>query len=275
MALLFDVIDFPPLSRMTGIWTNSTHDADVGDEVAMAQLIVFPPDQDPVVESDFLCSHLPFHVGGFHGVFPDAQGWMVVLQKAPASASTDLMSASERRWVLVDGVDRALRFNYGAEPQDWAAWDRDHLEAVYEQAGVDPGLITGWSVAELLWGLLAECCSVPLTQVVHGHEHGCAFPDRDHECQGAVFVDVFALWTTRALSGPEPDLDEVFGVAARGDPAPEFTRWTRTRLRKLKRRKLIRMAQADGWDPASLEDLPRKALIAVMIDGQTRPPGMP
>lgn len=74
MALLFTSVEFPAMSRMTGVWTNSTHDPDAGDGVTLAQLIVFPADQDPVVESDFLCSHLPFQIGGFHGAFPDGQG---------------------------------------------------------------------------------------------------------------------------------------------------------------------------------------------------------
>lgn len=268
MALLFNVIEFPDLSRMTGVWTNSTHDADAGDEVTLAQLIVFPPDQDPVVESDFLCSHLPFHVGGFHGVFPDGQGWMVVLQKAPASASTGLMAASEPHWALVDGIDRALRFNYGAEAQDWFAAPPDLLLTYYNSVGADRDIVSNWTATELLWGLLAECCNASLVDVVGGYARGCAFPDRQHDCQSDVFRDVFALWTTRALSGPEPDLDDV----SDDEPVAEFSRWTRKKLKKIKRRDLIRMAIADGWEPADLAGAPKDVLITLMIDGQTRPP---
>lgn len=270
MAYLFNVIEFPALSRMTGIWTNSTLDADAGDEVTLAQLIVFPPDQDPVVESDFLCSHIPFHVGGFHGVFPNGQGWAVILQKAPAAASCELIGASESHWVLVDAIDRALRFNYGAEAQDWFAAPRDLLLTIYHSAGADRDVVEGWSVTELLWGLLAECCNVPLADIVDGYAKECAFPDREHDCQGDVFRDVFALWTTRALNAPEPDLDDVFD----GGPAPEFVRWTRKQLKKLKKRELMRMAIADGWERADIEGAPKDLLIAAMIDGQTRPPGM-
>lgn len=270
MAHLFNVIDFPALSRMTGIWTNSTHDADVGDEVALAQLIVFPPDQDPVVESDFLCGHLPFHVGGFHGVFPDGQGWAVVLQKASAATSMELMAASESHWVLVDAIDRALRFNYGADAQDWFAATRELLLTIYHRSGADLDVVEDWSVTELLWGLLAECCNVPLVDIVDGYAQECAFPGREHNCQGDVFRDVFALWTTRALSAPEPDLDEIFD----GEPSPEFKRWTRKQLKKFKKRDLMQMAIADGWEPADLAGAPKDVLITLMIDGQTRPPGV-
>jgi hypothetical protein len=275
MALLFSVIDFPELSRMSGIWTNSTIDADFGDEVVLAQLVVFPPDQDGVVESDFLCSHLPFQVGGFHGVFPDGQGWMVVLMKAPASSSTDLMSAGDPHWVLVDSIDRALRFNYGAEALDWVAWTREDLEYYYSEVGADPEVVGEWTVAELLWGLLSECCNVPLVDVVDGYRTGCAFPDTEHDCQGQVFTDVFAMWTTRALNAPEPDLDEIFGPVPDDEGAPEFTRWKRKKLKKLKRRELMRMAIADGWEWSDLNGVPKKVLITLMIDGQTRPPGVP
>lgn len=278
MALLFSVIDFPELSRMSGIWTDSTIDPDFGDEVVLVQLVAFPPDQDGVVESDFLSSHLPFLVGGFHGVFPDGQPWMVALMKAPDSASTDLMSAEEPHWVLVDSVERALRFNYGAEAQDWVTWTREDLEYYYSEAGADLDAVADWTVAELLWGLLAECCNVPLADVVDGYAAGCAFPEVEHECEGQVFRDVFAMWTTRALNAPEPDLDEVYGGGegeADDEDAPEFTRWTRKKLKKLKRRELMRMALADGWERSDLKGAPKKVLITLMIDGQTRPPGVP
>jgi hypothetical protein len=233
-------------------------------------LVVFPPDQDPVVESDFMCSHLPFHVGGFHGVFPDGQGWMVVLQKAPASASLVQMAASDPHWALVDSIQRALRFNYGAEALDFAEFTPDFLVRYCIGAGADADVVTDWTVSELLWGLLAECCNVSIAEVAAGYKEGCAFPSREHDCQVDVFRDVFALWTTRALSGPEPDLDDVFD----GGPAPEFVRWTRKQLKKLKKRDLMRMAIADGWERADIDGVPKDLLITLMIDGQTRAPGV-
>lgn len=268
MALLFTVIDFPALSRMSGIWTSSTIDADTGDEVILAQLIAFPPEQDGVVESSFLSSHLPFQVGGFHGVFPDGQSWMVTLMKAPASASIQLMHADEPHWVLVDSIDRALRFNAGAEIHDWVTWTRGDLEEYYAEAGVRVSDVDSWSVAELLWGLLGECCNVPLIDIVQGHSSGCAFPGRLHDCQFDVFRDVFAMWTTRALSGPEPDLDEVYEGSAEGTPVP-VKRWKRKELKKLKRRELMRMALDDGWESSDLEGIPKMVLIDLMVQGQT------
>lgn len=37
--------------------------------------------------------------------------------------------------------------------------------------------VTGWAVAELLRGLLAEGCRVPLPYIVAGSPAGCAFPN--------------------------------------------------------------------------------------------------
>lgn len=270
MPLLFNSVEFPSMSRMTGIWTNSTHDPDSGDDVTLAQMIVFPPDQDPVVESDFLCSHLPFQVGGFHGVFPNGQGWMVVLQKAPASASLVQMAATDPHWALVDSIERALRFNYGAEATDFATYAPNILVRYYAQAGADPDVVADWSVTQLLWGLLAECCNVSLADLASGYDAGCAFPDREHDCQGDVFRDVFALWTTQALNDPEPDLDVVYGS---GDDE-SFERWTRKELKRIKRRKLVRMAVADGWDLSDVAAVPKAVLITMMIDAQSRPPGV-
>jgi len=196
---------------------------------------------------------------------------MVVLQKAPASASLIQMAASDPHWALVDSIERALRFNYGAEATDFATYTPDFLLRYYRQAGVDDNVVASWTVTELMWGLLAECCNVSLADLAAGYEAGCAFPDHYHECQGDVFRDVFALWTTRALNPPETDL----GKLDEGDGEDEFVRWTRKMLKEIKRRELVRMAIADGWDMSDVADVPKDALIQLMVDGQCRPPDVP
>ena len=277
MALLFNAIEFPDMSRMTGIWVNKTHDPDAGDEVVMAQMIVLPSDQDPVVESGFLCAHIPFHIACFHGVFADGQGWMVVLQKASAALSQQMVGATDPHWVLVDGISRALRFNAGAEADQGATWDRDVLEAYYEEQGASLEEIAGWSVSELVWGLLVECCNVPLLTAVTGYEAGCAYPDREHICQGDVFSDVFSLWTARPRVGYEEseeyeELEEIEPDETEEISDKGFIRWTAQHLERFSLPELHMMAREDGWESADITGVPKEVLIELMVTGQVIPP---
>lgn len=268
MALLFTDFDFPDMSRMTGIWINKTHDPDVGNEVALAQMIILSADQDPAVESDFLCSHLPFHIGGFHGVFADGQAWLVIIQKASAALSKHMVSATDPHWILVDGISRVLRYNAGAEAEQWATWDRDSLETYYAQQGVEVAVIASWSIAELLWGLLAECCNAPLLAVVQGYKTGCAFPNREHNCQADVFNDVFSLWTTLALAeNDELETDQDEESSEEG-----FIRWTAHYLEKFSLNELHMMAREVGWESADIAGVPKEVLIKLMVTGQVIPP---
>lgn len=197
MGALFDAFPFPDQSRMTGIWANSALDLDTRDELVLIQMIELGRDQDPAVESDFMIGHLPFQVGGFHGVFPDGQGWTVVLLTSPEAIADVVANAPHGHWALVDGVDRALRMNPSAVPGQQLVITRDLLRELYGRHGVDSDALRSWSTAELLWGLLAECCGVELRDVAAGYDAGCALPSDDHICCGDVFRDVFAHWVTQ------------------------------------------------------------------------------
>ncbi len=175
MAHLFDTFWFEPGSRMTGMFTARAATEADADVVVLATQVQLGRDQDGSVECDFLQSLLPFSCGGFHGVGPDRDPWVVLLQIAPATAAS-LVGADDPAWPMVDAMDRALRFNPEAQVQDEARWTRSDLLDIYEQAWRRTGAVADWPTADLLHGLLAECCYVPLEQVVAGRLTQCAFP---------------------------------------------------------------------------------------------------
>lgn len=203
MTHLYNRLQFPPESRMRGIWTRSDVPAPTDDDIVMGHLIQLPADQDPDVESDFLSSHMPFHVGGFSGVYPNGGPWVFILQVCPAAAGALVGRPDEALWVMRDALNRALRLNHEAEVLSELAWNRTLLHWPYGDEGVDSDDLASWPVVDLVRGLLAECCYVGLPDIVAGYAHGCAFPGLDHECTGDVFTDVFQRWSLGELSVPE------------------------------------------------------------------------
>lgn len=205
MGYFFTTFDFPAGSRMTGVWeAGADLDPDV-EMVALASLVDFGPDQHGQLEANFLGSHMPFHFGGFEGVGPDGRAWAVMIQVGPSRAG-DLVGG-DLFWPLSDALDRGLHYNWQACLRDERGFTRDDLLHVYRRSGVEQGLIDDWTLPELVLGLLAECCYVPLDQIVVGRIAQCAFPGVDHECQHDVFRDVFARWETGQLSPPEPVIE--------------------------------------------------------------------
>lgn len=198
VGYLFDALPFEAGSRMTGIWDASV-DPPMGEVAVSITKVALGAGQDGVVESSFLAAHLPYHFGGFHGVGPDGQPWAVVVQAAP-SLVADLVQAASAFWPLLEGVDRVMNLNPEACIEESLEFLGNHLLDIYELQEVSPELVAGWSVGDLLRGLLAECCNVPLEQIAAGRLTQCAFPDRAHDCEHDVFRDVFALWTTMALN---------------------------------------------------------------------------
>ena len=83
MAYLFDVLPFPYGCRMTDLWKGPWVDDPHDREIAMGHLVKLPDAQLADVESDFLASHLPFHAGGFGGVYADGNAWLFVVQQGP------------------------------------------------------------------------------------------------------------------------------------------------------------------------------------------------
>jgi hypothetical protein len=280
MGYLYDELRFAPGSRLTGVWTlPDRYEADTSC-LAYGQLVRLGSGQDPEVESDFLSAHLPFAVGGLHGVGPDGEPWTYLLQAMPADAAR-LVDTANDYWPMVDAVERALRFNYSAG-RTWVdqGWTRDGLVAIYRADGIDEEELVDWSVVELLKGLLAECCYVPLRWLVEGRARGCAFPDIEHDCQLDVFSDAFALWTTGVLSPPEPvergtgdedeeDDDEV-GGPRHLPPITTGYAWPRKRLRRWKTLKLRLVAVEEGWSVKRARRMTRKQLIRALATPHRR-----
>lgn len=199
MAFLFDAFWFEPGARMTGLWVAGGAAGVAGaDVVVSGHLVALAEDQDPVVEASFLGAHLPFHFGGFHGLGPSGSPWVLMLQAADMRAA-EVAGAVDPWWPLVDGMSRALQFNGEAQVLEAQFWSVEDLRLLYGDLD-----IADWTAGEVLQGLLAQCCNVPLSQIVAGRTVQCAFPEVQHDCQRDVFHDVFSMWTTSALNPPEP-----------------------------------------------------------------------
>lgn len=268
MGYFFDTFWFEPGSRMTGIFTAEDRMDTSVELVAFAHKIELGADQDGSVESDFLQSHLPFGCGGFHGVGPDGHPWAVFLQVAPVSAAA-LVGSANPFWPAVDGMDRALHYNWEAGSRLEQGWTREDLLDVYAEQGVDRAAVEDWTVPDLLRGLLAQCCYVPLEQIVAGRLTQCAFPDLDHDCEHDVFRDVFAMWTTGQFNPeePEPSLDDELDLPPlprKRVPRPlEPTRlyfWPEDELRAMSTEKLRKLA-VHGWGKRKAAKMKREGLI--------------
>ena len=122
---------------------------------------------------------------------------------------------------MFDGMKRALRFNPEASVMLERGWTSDELLRCHAGQGVDPARVDDWTVPEFLMGLLAECCYVPLPDIVAGRVIQCAFPDVNDDCEHDVFTDVFARWDAGHLKPEEP---------SRGAPTPARLRSWRKRL---------------------------------------------
>ena len=271
MGYFFDTFYFEPGSRMTGIWQAAV-DLDTDTElVATASLVRFGRDQHDQLEADFMGSHLPFHFGGFHGVGPDGHPWAMMLQVAPSSAA-DLVGSDSVYWPMSDGLDRALHYNWEAELLSDRGFQRLDLVDIYVERGIEPSAIEDWTVPELMLGLLAECCYVPLRQIVAGRITQCAFPDTEHDCQRDVFSDVFARWGAGELRGEEPELpEEEPGPEPPRRPAKKFGPgrppeywWNKKKLRRMSTKKLRRLALSGYWDEQTITTMKRKKLIKLL-----------
>jgi len=220
--LLHSMFPLPEGSRMTGVWTKNPLADDPMDIVLFA-FVDLGEDQDPATESDFLTSHLPNCIGGFYGVYPGGEPWLVVILKGAMNLVHEFEAdiVAEGEMALVDGLMRAMHFNYdaglayaehggpgilrGQGAGGDCFWSLTDLHLAYRMRGVPDEPIAEWTATQLVWGLLAETCNMPLTQVAAGHAGGCAFPNDEHACEHDVFGDVFVAWTEGTLRKPESD----------------------------------------------------------------------
>ncbi len=181
---------------MTHVWDSRRVESERAGPTVSVHVVHLPPDQGADVESDFLSSHLPFALGGVAGVHPDGSAWILVLQQT-ARAQDPEMSFGEELGILDRAVWRAIAFNPGARVAHVTGWRRPDLERVYERAGVMASSLELWTLADLVAGLLAECCGADLASLTVEFVPGCAFPGLAHACQHDVFLDVFSQWQQR------------------------------------------------------------------------------
>ena len=283
MTYFYDRFEFEPGSRLTGIWSWPWRRDPAVDLVALVSHVRLGPGQDGSLESDFLSSHLSWAFGGFHGVGPDGDPWLVVVQVAPKSAADELVGSANPWWPLTDGIERALRLNPGAGLIDTEGLTVDDLRGVYAGAGITADQIDDWPAGDLLAGLLAECANVDLAAVVSGRVTGCAFPGEFHDCEHDVFRDVFAGWAQGRIPSPqeeawkdedgrredqpdeEEDEDEEFGEppAARRVIRTRvvFLAWKRRRVRRWSTARVRLQAVEDGWTAKAARKASRKELV--------------
>lgn len=276
MAVFFNLLPLEPRSRMTGVWTSRVPDYGNNTLHMCGHFIMLGAGQDADVEWDFIGSHLPFHSGGLTGVGPGGTPWVFIIQVAPDLGDPD--AAVDR---MTDAVSRVLDFNPEAWLCETVSLTREELVSAFADAFVNEDDVADWSFAELVFGLLAECCNVHLPQIAVGRVGQCAFPDDEHECTHEVFTDVFARWMTGALMIDESTLDDDDEDETEEDDddwAQQFVdeanevrpvrkivrepvRYPKRILRKTKTSRLRLMAVAAGWGVDMAEQAKRKQLI--------------
>lgn len=272
MTYFYDRFFFEPESRLTGVWLSPWRGDEFGDHVALVSHVRLGAGQDGALESDFLSSHLPWAFGGFHGVDPSGDPWLIVIQISPSEAARELANSANPWWPLVDGLDRALHWNREADWVSDQGLDRDDLTEIYADAGVDPADVEDWPITDLLAGLLAECAYVPLTDVVAGRLTGCAFPDEEHGCEHDVFRDVFAAWAQGRITVPEvgdeggdDGGEEENPFACGPHVAPPLHRntrsWSKKKTKRWSTARLRLQAVEDGWSPKKAMKASRKRLV--------------
>ena len=110
MTFFYDRFEFEQGSRLTGIWVWPWPGDPGVDNVALVSQVRLGAGQDGSLECDFLSSHLPWAAGGVHGVGPEGDPWLVVVQMAPRAAAGELVASmpEELRAIVTSvGVDTA------------------------------------------------------------------------------------------------------------------------------------------------------------------------
>ena len=230
MPYLFELLGLEADSPMTGVWAAQHTDVGDGQLLAYGHLLSLDADHDGAEQSELLAAHLTFHVGGFRGVGPDGRPWVYLAQVAPASEA-DWVESVDPYSPMVDAMDRALRYNLGAELISSGGWSHADLVDVYGARGIDPERVAGWTVRELMVGLVAECCDVSLAELVAAQERVRRLPDEERAQTPDVFADAVARWSRLAASPTERDATALDATAdtevvaavswALGDPEVE------------------------------------------------------
>ena len=280
MAYLLGALAVERGSHLTGVRRQGTPG---GASAVVAQLISLGAGQDADVEADFLCAHLPLCLAGLQGSDPHGTPWVLLLQAGPDAAAT-LLGTDNVFWAMTDATDRALQYNREGQVIRERGWRQADLLEIYGRAGVEPDQVADWTVAELGLGLVAECCYVPLTQIVAGKAQGCAFPNLDHECTHEVFSDVFAMWTN-AHGGPDESalIDADDYLLGWDGPAPSYAApaadakvlyyWPESDLKKMSTKELRKLAARCKWGKRKTGSLKRKELTKMLSTPNVRNKG--
>lgn len=200
MTFFADLLPFSDHMRMTGIWTKArVEDAD-DEHLVGVHYIDLPEEQDADLEASMISCFLPFHAGGFYVVDEYDRPKLVVVQHCPCDRESTFAVRTDPEEILKGSLKQALEFN----PEAMLSWQtfitrRDLLDP-YIWAGLTQEMSMSWTTTELVHGLLAEMCGVPLSDIIRGREQRCAFPDKAHMCESDVFQDVFANWGKREIS---------------------------------------------------------------------------
>jgi hypothetical protein len=280
MAYLLNALSVQPGSHLAAV--GSCQDAAAGDAV-LAQLIGLGEGQDASVEADFMAAHLPFYHCCLQGSDSHGVPWILLVQVAPAAAAA-LLGTNNVYWPMAESVDRVLIYNAEASVLQQRGWQRPALVELYGRAGVEAGMVADWTAADLVLGLIAECCHVSLPQVVAGWADGCAFPNLDHDCAHDVFADVFAQWT-QAHSGPDDialvDADDYLlgwagpepAYAARPTDDEVLYYWPEHDLKKMSAKDLRKLAARCKWGKRKTSSMKRKALVKMLATPHARNKG--
>lgn len=280
MAYLLGALAVEPGSHLAGVRQHGTP-AVAG--AVVAQLIALGGGQDPDVEVDFLSAHLPLHLASLQGSDPHGSPWVLMLQAGTEQAA-GLLGTDNVYWPMTDATDRALQYNREGQVKHERGWRHADLIEIYGRAGVEADAVADWTVVELGLGLVAECCYVPLTQIVAGRAQGCAFPNLDHECTQEVFSDIFRMWA-QAHSSPEESalIDADDYLLGWDGPAPAYAAakagaevlyyWPEADLKKMSTKELRKLAARCKWGKRKTGSLKRKELTKMLSTPSPRNKG--
>ncbi|MEI8082475.1 MAG: hypothetical protein WCI74_11590 [Actinomycetes bacterium] len=171
--------------RTTYAFVNSDAGQFVGvEEVALMTKVLITDDRHAPTEVGYLLTVLGGWVGAIVGRDSAGTQFAVVMQRAPLDDADELLLMAQRALDSVTGLTVAGHY--------WV--DLTELVSHYLFSGArdaDPALL---GMVPLLHGTIAEMAGYDLAQYVERYPGGCAYPDRDHRCEGAVVKDVLSSW---------------------------------------------------------------------------------
>jgi hypothetical protein len=189
-------------------------------------------------------------------VYPDGSGWVFLIQKAPVAAY-ELVGAADPWWPMIDGLARALDQTPDASARAHVAWTREGLLQACVEQGAPWNTVADWPASRLLWGLLAESCSVTMRDIAQAWPDRCVFPDEEHDCVEDMFTEVFSRWSAGLIDVPSASRFRIGSIRVR-------SAYNKAWVEAASRRKLERAAIRDGWDKASVRRVRTRRLRSIL-----------